>query len=149
MPVFLSEQWWVLVSTIVLGVGIGVLAQPQLIVRYMTVKGAKELNRAVAIGGLFILMMTGAAFAVGALTNVYFHQTLGQISLAASVDPITKVPNIDRIMPLYINMAMPPWFSYVLLLTLMSAAMSTLSGPRLCRLILQLYSGRVRPGLAP
>ncbi len=128
MPQIGSEQWWVLVSTLVLGVGIGVLAQPQLVVRYMTVKGPRELNRAVAIGGTFILMMTGVAFLVGALTNVYFHQTLGQISLAASVDPVTNVPNIDRIIPLFINMAMPEWFSYLLLLTLLSAAMSTLSG---------------------
>ncbi|KUO51952.1 MAG: sodium:solute symporter [Desulfitibacter sp. BRH_c19] len=128
MPKFISEQWWVLVSTLVLGVGIGVLAQPQLIVRYMTVKGPKELNRAVAIGGVFIIMMTGVAFLVGSLTNVYFHQNLGQISLAASVDPVTNVANIDRIIPLYINMAMPEWFSYLLLLTLLAAAMSTLSG---------------------
>ncbi len=128
MPKFASDQWWVLVSTLVLGVGIGVLAQPQLIVRYMTVKGPKELNRAVAIGGVFIIMMTGVAFLVGALTNVYFYENLGKISLAASVDPITSVANIDRIIPLYISMAMPEWFSYLLLLTLLSAAMSTLSG---------------------
>ena len=127
MPKFASDQWWVLVSTLILGVGIGVLAQPQLIVRYMTVKGPKELNRAVAIGGVFI-MMTGVAFLVGALTNVYFYENLGKISLAASIDPITSVANIDRIIPLYISMAMPEWFSYLLLLTLLSAAMSTLSG---------------------
>lgn len=128
MPLLGSEIWWVLISTMVLGVGIGVLAQPQLIVRYMTVKGPKELNRAVAIGGVFILMMTGVAFVVGALTNVYFFQNSNQISLAASLDPVTNIANIDRIIPLYINSSMPQWFSYLLLLTLMSAAMTTLSG---------------------
>jgi solute:Na+ symporter, SSS family len=55
-------------------VGIGVLAQPQLVVRFMTVKSRRELNRAVAIGGVFILAMTGVAFTVGALSNVYFTQ---------------------------------------------------------------------------
>jgi SSS family solute:Na+ symporter len=73
-----SEQkhnlWWVVFSTIVLGVGIGVLAQPQLVVRFMTVKSKRELNRAVAVGGVFILAMTGVAFTVGALSNVYFSQ---------------------------------------------------------------------------
>ncbi|MEW6662387.1 MAG: sodium:solute symporter family protein [Bacillota bacterium] len=128
MPVFLSEYWWVVVSTLVLGVGIGVLAQPQLIVRYLTVKSPRELNRAVGVGGVFILAMTGVAFAVGALTNVYFSQTVGQISLAAAVDPVTKAPNVDRIIPLYINLAMPQWFTYLFMLTLLSAAMSTLSG---------------------
>ena len=41
----------------------------------MTVKSNKELNRAVLIGGVFIAMMTGTAFIVGALSNVYFVQT--------------------------------------------------------------------------
>lgn len=67
--------WWIVISTITLGVGIGVLAQPQLAVRFMTVKSKKELNRAVLVGGVFILIMTGVAFTVGSLSNVYFLQT--------------------------------------------------------------------------
>lgn len=67
--------WWIMVSTIVMGVGIGVLAQPQLIVRFMTVKSQQALNRAVGVGGFFILMMTGVAFTIGALSNVYFAKT--------------------------------------------------------------------------
>ncbi len=66
------DLWWIVVSTLVLGVGIGVLAQPQLVVRFMTVKSKRELNRAVLIGGIFILVMTGVAFTVGALSNLYF-----------------------------------------------------------------------------
>jgi len=128
MPAFASEYWWIVVSTLVMGVGIGVLAQPQLIVRYLTVKSPRELNRAVVIGGVFILMMTGVAFIVGALTNVYFSRTIGKIALMASVDPVTNVPNVDRIIPLYVNSAMPSWFTYLFTLTLLAAAMSTLSG---------------------
>ena len=63
--------WWIVVSTIVMGVGIGVLAQPQLVVRFMTVRSKRELNRAVGIGGVFILAMTGVAFLTGALSNAY------------------------------------------------------------------------------
>ena len=55
MPVFGSPFWWILGSSMIMGVGIGVLAQPQLTVRFMTVKSTKELNRAVLIGGIFIL----------------------------------------------------------------------------------------------
>lgn len=128
MPALGSEYWWIVVSTLVMGVGIGVLAQPQLIVRYLTVKGPRELNRAVVVGGVFILMMTGVAFVVGSLTNVYFSQTMGKIALMASVDPATQAPNVDRIIPLFVNSAMPPWFTYLFMLTLLSAAMSTLSG---------------------
>jgi SSS family solute:Na+ symporter len=128
MPAFGSEYWWVLVTTIILGVGVGVLAQPQLVVRFLSVRGPRELNRAVIIGGVFILAMTGVAFVVGALTNVYFYQTTGQISLLASISPATGKPNIDTIIPMYINSALPPWFTSIFMLTLLAAAMSTLSG---------------------
>jgi len=123
MPALGSNLWWTLVSTIVMGVGIGVLTQPQLAVRFMTVKSSKELNRAVASGGVFILAMTGVAFVVGALSNVYFFQNpaFGKISMAVAEG------NIDKIIPLYIKAAMPPWFMYLFMLTLLSAAMSTSS----------------------
>ena len=63
--------WWVVVSTIILGVGIGVLAQPQLVVRFMTVRSQRELNRAVLMGGLFVLAIPGTAYLVGTLSNAW------------------------------------------------------------------------------
>ncbi|NYT16376.1 MAG: sodium:solute symporter family protein, partial [Methanomassiliicoccales archaeon] len=51
-----SSIWLTMVTTIILGVGIGVLAQPQLVVRFMTVKNTKSLNRAIFVGGPFILL---------------------------------------------------------------------------------------------
>lgn len=121
MPALGSPLWWNLVSTIVLGVGIGVLAQPQLVVRFMTVRSNKELNRAVLVGGIFILFMTGVAFVVGALSNVYFFNQTGNVAIAAAEG------NTDLVIPTFINMAMPPWFVYVFMLTLLAAAMSTIS----------------------
>ncbi|MCU0785600.1 MAG: sodium:solute symporter family protein [Verrucomicrobia bacterium] len=215
--------WWIVISTITMGVGIGVLAQPQLAVRFMTVKSKRELNRAVGIGGIFIFAMTGVAFVTGALSNAYFalHGPLFQGRVLKMVDagkkhtflqvmkkspsgewadaiketskdgkpltnyvaavktdavgkwlPVAKatnelgvvregvvVPalldkdqpflaetvgpnqlaqgrsisivyakgNSDQIIPTYINMAMPKWFGLVFMLTLLAAAMSTLS----------------------
>ncbi len=199
--------WWTLVSTIVLGVGIGVLAQPQLVVRFMTVNSKRALNRAAAAGGLFILFMTGVAFTVGALSNVYFAQQeeiacqivddsvlldpgadgKGKLSLVPanasdevkarakrfvsfrlpdeaegkplhyamwtaqmeiargeggapdvlkphliaivrSVGPGTTMQgNTDAIIPAYVRGAMPRWFGVLFMLTLLSAAMSTMS----------------------
>ena len=121
MPLTGSPFWWTLVSTLILGVGIGVLSQPQLVVRFMTVKSNKELNRAVLIGGVFIAMMTGTAFIVGALSNVYFAQHSGQLAIQAAGG------NADKIIPLFISTAMPLWFAYLFMITLLSAAMSTLS----------------------
>ncbi|MCD6365508.1 MAG: sodium:solute symporter family protein [Planctomycetes bacterium] len=179
--------WWIVISTIAMGVGIGVLAQPQLIVRFMTVKSKRELNRAVLIGGVFILVMTGVAFTVGSLSNVYFSQK-GPVLTGRSIKTIDaekghhvlqlmkqdqagkwvdiagkKAPvvldsekpytgetasvdgkqykiargrsvsivyakgNSAQIIPLYITKAMPGWFGMLFLLTLLAAAMSTLS----------------------
>lgn len=121
MPSLGSPIWYTLITTLVLGVGIGVLAQPQLVVRFMCAGDDRTLNRAVAIGGPFLLMMTGVAFSVGALTNVWFQQTSGQIAIAAAGG------NVDAIIPLFINQAMPDLFIVVFMLTLLAAAMSTLS----------------------
>ncbi|MCQ1537779.1 sodium:solute symporter family protein [Methanocalculus taiwanensis] len=121
MPTFGSPIWMTLITTMVLGVGIGVLAQPQLIVRFMTAKDDKSLHRATLIGGPFILMMTGVAFTVGALTNVYFYQQSGQIAVTAAGG------NIDSIIPLFITQSMPDVFVIIFMLTLLCAAMSTLS----------------------
>jgi solute:Na+ symporter, SSS family len=127
MPALFSPIWWQLVSTIVLGVGIGVLAQPQLTLRFMTVKSGKELNRALVPGSIFILFMTGVAFVVGALTNVYFFDRTGKIAIAAVTDPATGKFNVDKLIPTYTQAAMPEWFGYLFMLTLVAAAMSTLS----------------------
>lgn len=124
-PTLGSPYWLVVVTTIILGVGIGVLAQPQLIVRFMTVRSNRELNRAVLIGGVFILVAVGVAFLVGALSNVFFYyhdaETTGKIAIVASGK------NVAQIIPLYISHAMPQWFTAIFMITLLSAAMSTLS----------------------
>jgi len=204
--------WWIIVSTIVMGVGIGVLAQPQLIVRFMTVRSKRELNRAVGTGGVFILMMTGVAFTTGALSNAFFAhhgplfqgrviktvsaekkhvllqvmkqnaagtwmdaiketgkdgRTLTNYLAAAPEGPVAKSTNAvgtvregvvvpavldqtqpapadkivqgrsisivyakgvsGQIVPVFITTAMPKWFGLLFLLTLLAAAMSTLS----------------------
>jgi SSS family solute:Na+ symporter len=234
-----GELWWTVVSSLTLGVGIGVLAQPQLAVRFMAVKSKRELNRAVLIGGLFILVMTGVAFTVGALSNVYFQKSEvitgkvegvtdnagvivkqergaepvrlqckllhiktndsglvtvvangydtvkdGKVVLSGSkilphanvtdlgdgqvrVEPrsnsffraVTKrddgdwMFNTDSIIPTFITSATEPWFQIVFLLTLLAAAMSTLSsqfhalGTAIGRDVYEQLSGRHGQGI--
>ncbi|MDD5602929.1 MAG: sodium:solute symporter family protein [Eubacteriales bacterium] len=120
MPKFDSPIWWNLVSTVVMGVGIGVLAQPQLAVRFMTVRSDRELNRGVVSGGIFILMMTGVAFVVGALANVNFYNETGKVAMLAA-------GGNDRIIPEYIAQFIPAWVGPLFLITMLAAAMSTLS----------------------
>lgn len=121
MPNFFSEGWLFIVTSITLGVGIGVLAQPQLIVRFMTVKSKQELNRAVLIGGIFILALTGIIYIVGALSNSWFY------IFDDGKNALQSALSVERVIPHFINMAMPKWFSFIFLFALISAAMSTLS----------------------
>lgn len=120
MPALFSPAWWVVISSIVMGVGVGVLAQPQLIVRFMTVKSNREINRAIPAGGAFILMMTGVAFIVGPLSNVYFYEKLGQISVVAA-------GSADNVIPMFLQSYMPEWFMAVFFIVIIAAGMSTLS----------------------
>ncbi|OPY34195.1 MAG: sodium/panthothenate symporter [Methanomassiliicoccales archaeon PtaU1.Bin124] len=120
-PSFGSEIWFTMVTTIIMGVGIGVLAQPQLTVRFMTAKSTKSLNRAVPVGAIFIGLSTAVAFTVGALSNVYFYDNLGKLSTQVAGN------NVDLIIPMFINASMPDIIVVLFMLTLLAAAMSTLS----------------------
>lgn len=145
-----SPLWMVIYTTIIYGVGIGVLAQPQLTIRFMTVRSDRELNRAVLFGGIFILTMTGVAFVVGALSNAVFFKTYGMIPVDGALVKLQEVfglytaqeggkvvtpaisfvmgrGNLDAIIPVYIEKIMPNWFSILFLLAMFAAAMSTLS----------------------
>ena len=128
MPEFNSVWWWTLVSSLMLGVGIGALAQPQLAVRFMTVKSGRELNRAVMVGSIFILCTAGAAYMTGALSNVFFYHP--EIGLGGKVPQLAIEAaggNPDIIIPMFIREALPPVVLYAFSLTMLSAAMSTLS----------------------
>ena len=120
MPASGSPQWYTLVTSLILGVGLGCLAQPQLAVRFMMVDSTKQLNRGILVGCLFIFFTVGVVYHIGPLTNLYFLKTDG---LLAS----EMTPDLDKIIPLFINSALPEWFSAVFMLCILSAGMSTLS----------------------
>lgn len=120
MPVMGSTQWYTLVTSLILGVGLGCLAQPQLAVRFMTVRSSKQLKRGVFIGCLFLLVTVGSIYHAGPLSNLYFLKTEGAVATEV-------VRDIDKIIPYFISNAMPEWFSALFMLCILSASMSTLS----------------------
>ena len=120
MPAFNSPQWYTLVTSLIMGVGIGCLAQPQLVVRFMTVKSTKQLNRGVLIGCVFILFTVGAIYHTGALSNLFFYKTEGKVATEL-------VSDIDKIIPYYLDKALPAGFLIIFMLCILSAGMSTLS----------------------
>jgi SSS family solute:Na+ symporter len=116
-----SPFWWIVSSSIMYGVGIGVLAQPQLVVRFLTVSSDRVLHRWVLVGGVFIVVMTGVSLIVGPLTNAVFVQRFGEISM------VMAGGNVDKVIPVYINTVMPWWFGVLFLMGMLAASMATLS----------------------
>ncbi len=115
MPPMPSPPFLMLL-TLIFGVGIGVLAQPQLVVRYLSAKSEKALKKAIPYGGIFILLMTFTAFSIGPLCNVLMAEN-------GLFYPGTP----DRVVPLVIEEVFPPWFVFLFLFAVLSAAMSTAS----------------------
>ncbi|MDR1723931.1 MAG: sodium:solute symporter family protein [Tannerella sp.] len=120
MPAMASPQWFTLVTSLILGVGIGCLAQPQLAVRFMMVDSDKQISRGVLIGSVFIFFTVGTVYHIGPLTNLYFLKHDGMLATQMTSD-------LDKIIPLFISRALPEWFSAVFMLCILSASMSTLS----------------------
>jgi len=115
MPPALSPPF-MMILTLIFGVGIGVLAQPQLIVRYLSAKSEKALRRAIPYGGIFILLMTFTAFSIGPLCNVLMVNN----GLAYPGTP-------DKVVPLIVSELFPEWFVFLFLFAVLAAAMSTAS----------------------
>jgi len=99
---------------LVFAVGIGVLAQPQLIIRYLSAKDEKSLRRAIPYGGIFILLMTFIAFSIDPLCNVLMINY-----------GLTYPGTPDKVVPLIVNKLFSPWFVLLFLSAILSAAMST------------------------
>lgn len=126
---FGSEEWLTVVTTFLLGVGIGALTQPQLAVRFMSARSDRDLNKSLMIGSIFMIVIVGSAYTVGALSNVYFFDMHGTYAY----DYITSIGlGTDYIIPQFIleifaNMTFGDLFVSLFLLALVCAAISTIS----------------------
>jgi SSS family solute:Na+ symporter len=116
-----SPLWWIACSSIIYGVGIGILAQPQLVERFLRSSSDRDLSRSVLVGGIFLLAMIGVPLTVGPLTNSIFMQRFDYIAIAMAEG------NMDKIIPLYIDTVMPWWFGIVFLMGILTASLATLS----------------------
>jgi len=120
MPAPGSPQWYTLITSLILGVGIGCLAQPQLVVKFMTIRSNRELNRGIVIGCVFLLVTVGVIYHVSAMSNLYFFKKTGMVTSQL-------VPDADKIVPFFIKSSMPEWFTAVFMMCIIAAGMSTLA----------------------
>ena len=124
-PEFGSNIWLTVVTTLLMGVGIGSIAQPQLAVRFMSAKDDKTINRSMWIGAVFIVVILGAAFTIGPLSNVFFYNEHGLTAME-------YISNTDMIIPTFVNelfmgMTFGDIFISIFILALICASISTMS----------------------
>ncbi len=123
---FGSKEWMTVVTTFVMGVGIGALTQPQLAVRFMSAKSDRDLNKSLLIGSIFMIVIVGSAYTVGAFSNVFFFQERGMVAfdyLGGMVDFI--IP--QYILEIFHGMTFGDLFISLFLMALVCAAISTIS----------------------
>lgn len=129
---FGSQEWMLVVTTFLMGVGIGSLTQPQLVVRFMSARDNKTLYKSMAIGAIFMFVVVGTAYTVGPLSNIYFVDNHG-------VGAFEYISNLglgtDFIIPQFLtevfgsfsNATFGDLFLSLFLLALLSASISTIS----------------------
>ena len=126
---FGSTEWLTVVTTFLLGVGIGALTQPQLAVRFMSAKNDRDLSKSLIVGSIFMLVVVGSAYTVGALSNVYFVNEHGMLageyinSLGLGTDFI--IP--EFILEIFADVTFGDLFVSLFLMSLLCASVSTIS----------------------
>ena len=127
---FGSKEWLTVVTTFIMGVGIGAITQPQLAVRYMSAKNDRDLNKSLLIGSIFIFIVVGAAYTIGPLTNVYFFNEHGGMTSFQYISSLGL--GTDFIIPQFIleifnDVTFGEIFISLFLLSLICACISTIS----------------------
>ena len=126
---FGTPEWLTVVTTFFLGVGIGALTQPQLVVRFMSSKDDKSLNKSLIVGSIFMLVIVGAAYTVGPLSNVYFfeHHGMGAYDYLNSLGLGTDFIIPQFVLEIFSDVTFGDVFVCLFLLSLVCASVSTIS----------------------
>ncbi len=122
---FGSEVWLTVVTTFMLGVGIGAISQPQLAVRFMSAKDDRSLNKSLIIGSIFMLMIVGTAYTIGPLSNVFFYDRFGEIAIVYESNPDMIIPTFVR--ELFSGVAVGDVFVSLFVMAVLAASISTMA----------------------
>lgn len=112
----LGTNLWATVIGLSAVMGFGVLAQPQMVLRYATISSKMNLRRALLIAVLGSFIFPLAAYSYGPLSRA--------IMLSLGYNVMTMNPNF--IIPTFINAAFPTWLVALFLAGVLCAATSTI-----------------------
>lgn len=106
---------------IVIITSVAPFAMPQLIQKFYSVKDDKSIRIGMIVSTVFALIITNAAYFTGSLTRVF-------ISAQKYPEIFTNGrPVVDKLIPIFIRDVIPHGVSFIILLLVLSASMSTLA----------------------
>ncbi|MBU0513822.1 MAG: sodium:solute symporter family protein [Proteobacteria bacterium] len=124
-----SPLWWTALTGLGCGLGLGVLVAPQLVIRFMAVRGEGALSRGALFGGLFILAAVVLVLAVGGLSDHLFLKNVepGVVRVPPALSLWALAGNGDAAAARIIKRFLPAWYAAPLLLGFMALALSAIS----------------------
>jgi len=132
---------WIPLLSLVVLTSLGSWGLPQMVQRFYTIKDEKSIKAAMIVATLFGVLVTGAAYFIGATTHVFFDQ----------LPLVNGVANADLLIPQLIVKVMPEAVAFLILLLVLSASMSTLSSLVLVSsstLAIDLFKGFIKPDMS-
>ena len=128
----------VVLLCLVLLTSLGPWGLPQMVQKYYAIKDKSIIPKATIVTTIFALVIAFVAYYCGSLTHVFFHPGAEmEVKTAAGVIKAIKLPTIegakpspdfDALVPIMLKTHTPQWLNTVILLLILSASMSTLSG---------------------
>ena len=128
---------WYLLPSIVCMTSFGCWALPQMVHKFYTVKNENMIGRCAIVCAIFALVIGCAAYYTGSLSHL-FHDRLPEVAEGVAAQ--------DTLVPAMLVTHLPPAMLGIMLVLLLSASMSTLSGLVLVSasaVTIDLYKGMV------
>jgi len=119
-PDFFSPGWLFVMSTFLITIPIGVISVPQSQVRLLLVKDENSFRKILPYALIIPALITSSFFLSGIASNSFYYLNYNQSAL-------DYAGSIDNIIPAWLMQGYPQWFSYILMITLLSAAFTTLN----------------------
>ncbi|MCX7719565.1 MAG: sodium/solute symporter [Candidatus Sumerlaeaceae bacterium] len=130
-----------LLAALVFMTSFGVWGMPQMVQKFYAVKNEAVIPKAAIVTFLFSLLVAVTAYYTGALTHVFFD----------SPPIVNGKPDTDRLIPELLRTQVPEALMALILLLILSASMSTLSGLVLVSassVAIDLYKGHINPAVS-
>lgn len=106
---------------IVIITSVAPFAMPQLIQKFYSIKDDRSIKIGAIVSTVFAVIITGAAYFTGSLTRVFINATKYPEIFT------NGRPMVDKLIPIFIRDVIPSGISFVILLLVLSASMSTLA----------------------